>query len=209
MSRSGPRGWHHGILKSKDTAQQADIQNKQLKGFQILISLQGQTCSIYTADLIDKAAVGQSQDSGLVFLGASAVTNQTVKELFVFLCQLGGNAVPQHTQLWNDLMGRMLGKVLLICSKDSLLDGADFGKVVVIGKALHGFRHTADEVVELQNIYISLPEAGYHRKIAAVQKLCKEFLSSRHQKLFKGERIQLQKIHLAGREGCTLVECDP
>ena len=118
MSRSGPRGRHQKILKNKDTAQQADIQNKQLKCFQVLISLQGQTCSIYTADLIEKAAVGQPQDSGLVFLGASAVTNQTVKELFVFLCQLGGNAVPQHTQLWNDLMGRMLGKVLLICSKD-------------------------------------------------------------------------------------------
>ena len=94
----------------------------------------------------------------------------------------------------------MLGKILFIGRKDTLLYLAHFVEVFVLGKSLHGFRHTAYKIVLLQRIDIRLPEARDHLEVTRIQQTGKAFLVDSHQEFLERKGIELKKIHLPHRK---------
>ena len=172
-------------MQAGHAAEKANIHDEQLECPQVLIGFKRYARRIDTADLMNKPAVGEPHDGGLVFFRPPALADKTVYEFLVFFGKLGGDAVPYHADLRYNLIGRVLGKVLLIGGKNALLNLTHLVKILVFGKTLHCFRHTADEIVVLECVDIGLLERGDHLVILLIQQLRKALVSRRHQELLE------------------------
>ena len=137
---------------------------------------------------MNQSAVGKPQNRCFIVLGSCAFPNEAIDELFVFSCQLRGDAVPKQADLGNDLIRGVFGKVLLISGKDSLLYLTDLIKILIFRKALHRFRHAAYKIVLLERINVGLLKARDHWIILLAEQLCKTLLTGGHQKLLERER---------------------
>ena len=137
---------------------------------------------------MNQSAIGKPQNRRFIILGSCAFSNEAIDELFVFSCQLRGDAVPKQADLGNDLIRCVFGKVLLISGKDSFLYLTDFIEILILRKALHSFRHTAYKIILLERINVGLLKARDHRIILLVEQLCKTLLTGGHQKLLERER---------------------
>src|SRR5690606_32469900 len=113
----------------------------------------------------------------LITVGTSALSDETVNNLSVFLRQLCRNGIPQHTNTWYDFMWGVLGEILLVRCEDPFLDSPDFFEVLVFRKCVDSLRHAAHIIVLAQPLGKSGRKAIDERPIFVVQQLCQRGLT--------------------------------
>ena len=189
--------------------QQAHVQEIQLEGSEIVIGFQRHARLGDAMDPVDQAAIGQPLQRDLKVLGPGSLPEHAVDELPVLLRQLGRDGLPYHAQPGDDVIGGVLGEVLLIGRQQRVLYGAHLGEVAPLDVGGHGLRHPADVIVLAQQVDVFGFEGGDQRPVQAIQQVHQWRVFRRQQELPEAERIQLQLVHLAHGEVGPLVHGDP
>jgi len=114
---------------------------------------------------MNQTAVREPHNGCFILLGSCTLPQKSINELFIFLCKLRWDTVPEHADLRNELHRRMLRKILLIGIQNSFLNTANLVEIHLFRKTQHCFRHAAHVIIVFQCIDVGLPEAGHHLNV--------------------------------------------
>ena len=120
-------------------------------------------------DPVDQAAIGQPLQRHFEILRPGPLAEHAVDELPVLLRQLGRDGLPDHAQPGDDVVGGVLGKVLLIGGQQRALYGAHLGEVAPLNIGGYSFRHPADVIILAQQVDVFGFEGGDQRPVQMIQ----------------------------------------
>ena len=152
--------------------------------------------------LMHHSGILEPLESLFVFASPCSRLERLVYELLVLLCKLRGDVVPEEAQFGEKvrILG-VLGKILVVCPEDGLLDLSGFAEITRLRKHLDRLWHSADEVVRLQEFGQGYVLDFYHLVIALVNRLQISFIAGRQEEFPEGQRAYVHEVHLPDGEG--------